>query len=112
MIEYIDDVEDVYDIDMLMLIITFLPMNIDSQLWDTLPTQYYDSVLDLYKEDDSVNVMLHYVILCYCLSKYWIWWKMQKSHCWTDFVLADFAVNSSTYVLPHIGHTAKNECLL
>lgn len=73
----------------------------------TLPTRYYDSVLDLYKEDDSVNGE---VALCNIggivypnIESDEDLEKVAELILW----LVDFGVNSSTYVLPHIGHTAK-----
>ena len=72
-----------------------------------LPTRYYDSVLDLYKEDDSVNGE---VALCNIggivypnIESDEDLEKVAELILW----LVDFGVNSSTYVLPHIGHTAK-----
>ena len=73
----------------------------------SLPTQYYDSVLDLYKEDDSVTGE---VALCNIggivypnIESDEDLEKVAELILW----LVDFGVNSSTYVLPHIGYTAK-----
>lgn len=72
-----------------------------------LPTRYYDSVLDLYKEDDSVNGE---VALCNIggivysnIESDEDLEKVSELILW----LVDFGVNSSTYILPHIGYTAK-----
>ena len=73
----------------------------------SLPTRYYDSVLDLYKEDDSVNGE---VALCNIggivypnIESDEDLKKVSELILW----LVDFGVNSSTYILPHIGYTAK-----
>ena len=72
-----------------------------------LPTRYYDSVLDLYKEDDSVNGE---VALCNIggivypnIESDEDLEKVAELILW----LVDFGVNSSNYSLPHIGYTAK-----
>lgn len=73
----------------------------------SLPTRYYDSVLDLYKEDDSVTGE---VALCNIggivypnIESDEDLEKVSELILW----LVDFGVNSSTYILPHIGYTAK-----
>ena len=73
----------------------------------SLPTRYYDRVLDLYKEDDSVNGE---VALCNIggivypnIESDEDLEKVSELILW----LVDFGVNSSTYILPHIGYTAK-----
>ena len=74
----------------------------------TLPTKYYDSVKDLYQNDDSVNGE---VALCniggivypniesddelFTAAELMLW-------------LVDFGIHSSNYILPHIGYTAKS----
>lgn len=74
----------------------------------TLPTRYYDSVKDLYQNDDSVNGE---VALCniggivypniesddelFTAAELMLW-------------LVDFGIHSSKYILPHIGYTAKS----
>ena len=73
-----------------------------------LPTKYYDSVKDLYQNDDSVNGE---VALCniggivypniesddelFTAAELMLW-------------LVDFGIHSSNYILPHIGYTAKS----